>query len=309
MFRKNRLERELDEDIEEHLQMATEDNLRRGMSPREAAEAARRAFGGVEQMKEEFRDQRGIPVLETLSREARIAFRSLRKAPGFAVLSTLTLALAIGANSAIFSAVNALLFNPAGLSEPNRVVVVRARYDKLGLGNLVISLSDFEQVSGSPQIFSSAAIAKAASFTYTGGAYPQRLAALRVSWRWFEVFGSQPAQGRVFTAEEDQPGNNRVVVLSDAAWRRLFGGDSSILGRTIVLDQSPYKVIGVMRPEYTANVNELGGLSVQRPEIFVPLAAHADIPPIFYNETYLGVARLHRGFSVTKAQAFMGNAT
>jgi len=167
MFRRSRLERELDQDIQEHLQMATEDNLRRGMSPREAAEAARRAFGGMEQMKEEFRDQRGIPVLETLSREARIAFRSLRKAPGFAVLSILTLALAIGANSAIFSAVNALLFNPAGITEPNRVVVVRARYDKLGLGNLVISLSDFEQVSGSPQIFSCAAIAKAASFTYT----------------------------------------------------------------------------------------------------------------------------------------------
>ena len=95
------------------------------MSPREAAEAARRSFGGAEQMKEEFRDQRGIPVLETLGRETRIAFRSLRRAPGFAVLAILTLALAIGANSAIFSAVNALLFHPAGISEPSRVVVVR----------------------------------------------------------------------------------------------------------------------------------------------------------------------------------------
>ena len=136
----------------------------------------------------------------------------------------LTLALGIGANSAIFSAVNALLFNPPGISGPSRVVVVRAEYGKLNLRNLVISLSDFQDVSDGAEVFSAAAIAKTGSFTYTGGAYPQRLAALRVSWRWFEVFGAQPAQGRVFTAEEDQPNNNQVVVLSHGAWQRVFGG-------------------------------------------------------------------------------------
>ncbi len=204
LFQKNRLERDLDLDIQEHLQMATEENLRRGMSPRQAADAARRSFGGLEQMKEEFRDQRGIPAWEALVRETRFACRSLRRAPGFTFLAILTLALAIGANSAIFSAVNALLFHPAGIFEPGRVLIVRARYDKLSVRNLTISLSDFKNFSDSSETFAAAAIAKTANVTYTGGAYPQRLTALRVSWRWFEVLGAQPARGRIFTAEEDQ---------------------------------------------------------------------------------------------------------
>ncbi len=309
MFQNKRLERELVEDIQEHLRMATEENLRRGMSPNEAADAARRSFGGPEQMKEEFRDQRGIPALETVSRETRIAVRSLRRAPGFTVLAIVTLALAIGANSAIFSAVNALLFNPAGISKPGRVVVVRSKYDKLHLRNLVISLSEFNPVSDSTAIFSAAAIAKAADFTYTGGAYPQRLAALRVSSRWFEVFGAQPAQGRVFTAEEDQPANNQVAVLSDAAWRHLFGADPTVIGKTIVLDQRPYKIIGVMQPQYVAGVNELGKLSGQPYDLFVPLAARADTPPILYNPTYLGVARLQPSVDFAQAQAIMSVLT
>ena len=305
MFQKNQMEQDLDQDIQEHLQFATEENLRRGMSPREAAEAARRSFGGAEQMKEEFRDQRGIPVLETLARETRIAFRSLRHAPGFAVLAIVTLALAIGANSAIFSAVNALLFHPVGISEPSRVAVIRARYDKLHLRDLVISLDNFQQVSDSPQIFSAAAIAKSSSFTYTGGAYPLRLAALRVSWRWFEVFGAEPSQGRIFTAQEDQPHSNQVVVLSDAAWRHLFGADPSIVGKTIALDQQPYQIIGVMGPSYAPSVNELGGLSGPPYDFFVPLAAPPDTSLTRYTETYLGVARLQKNISFGQAQAFM----
>jgi hypothetical protein len=220
LFQRERLERDLDLDIQEHLQMATEENIRRGMSPRQAADTARRSFGGVDQMKEVFRDQRGIPAWEALSREARFAFRSLRGAPGFTSLAIVTLALAIGANAAIFSAVNALLLKPGGISEPGRVVVARSRYDRLNLKDLSISLSNFTDASGSPEIFASVAIAKTGSFTYTGGPYPQHVAAMRVSSRWFEVFGAKPAQGRVFTAEEDQPNNNQVVLLSDAAWRK-----------------------------------------------------------------------------------------
>jgi predicted permease len=305
MFQKDRLERELTEEVQEHLRMATEENLRRGMGPREAAEAARRSFGGPEQMKEEFRDQRGVPVLETLGREIWIAIRSLGRAPGFTTLAIATLALAIGANSAIFSAVNALLFNPAGISEPGRVVVARSSYDKLNLRNLVISLDEFNRVNDSTAIFSAAAIAKTGDLTYTGSAYPQRLAALRVSWRWFEVCGAQPGQGRVFTAEEDRPDNNQVVVLSDAAWRRLFSADPMIVGKTIVLDQRIYKIIGVMQPEYVAGVNEVGRLSGQPYDLFVPLAARADTPSILYNPTYLAVARLQRAVTVAQAQAFM----
>ena len=307
LFRTNRLEQELDQDIQEHLQMATEENLRRGMSPREAAEAARRSFGGPEQVKEEFRDQRGIPFLETLGREVRIAFRSLRHAPGFTVLAVLTLALGIGANSAIFSAVNALLFHPAGVSDPSRVVVVRAKYDKLNLKDLVISLDNFREIRESPEIFSSAAIARSGEFSYLGGAYPQRLSSLTVSCAWFEVFGAQPARGRVFEDADCQPGNTRVVILSHAVWQRVFGGDPHVVGKTIDLDARRYRVAGIMRPEYTA-LTEVGGLNGQPPDLFVPSAIQ-ETPRTRFIETFLGVARLQPGVSFTRAQSQMSVLT
>jgi predicted permease len=307
LFQKNRLEQELDQDIQEHLQMATEENLRRGMNPREAAEAARRSFGGPEQTKEEFRDQRGIPFLETLGRELRIAFRSLRRAPGFTVLAVLTLALGIGANSAIFSAVNALLFNPAGVTDPSRVVVVRAKYDKLDLKDLVISLDNFREVRESTDMFSSAAIARTGEFSYIDGAYPQRLSSLAVSCRWFEVFGAQPARGRVFEETEYQPGNTQVVILSHAAWQRVFGGDPSFLEKTIRLDGRLYRIIGVMGPQYTA-LTEVGGLNGQPPDVFVPSAIQ-ETPRTRFMETFLGVARLKPGIPLTRAQSQMGVLT
>ena len=309
LFRKENLEADLDQEIQEHLRMATEENISRGMSPREAKEAARRSFGGVDQMKEEFRDQRGIPVVETFARETRFALRSLRRAPGFTTLAVFTLALAIGANSAIFSAVNVLLLHPGGIADAGRVVVVRAAYDRLNLKNLVASQDNFEQVNGNAEIFSSAAIAKTGIFSYTGGPFPQRLAALRVSSKWFEVFGVRPALGRVFAPEEDEPNNNRVAVLSDAAWKRLYGGDLSILGRNIDLDRQPYKIVGIMPPSFTADVTELGGLTGQPPHIFVPIAVPKLAAPVRYTETFLCVARLRRGISLDAARAFMSVLT
>ncbi len=309
-LKKHEAERQLDDDIREHLAMATEENIRGGMNPRDAADAARRSFGGRDQMKEEYRDRRGIPMVETLGRELRFACRSLLRAPGFAVLAILTLALGIGANSAIFSAVNALLLHPAGISEPKRVVVPRVKYDRLNYTNLVISYNDYEDIARSTEVFSSAAIAKTGSYNYTGGEYPQRLQALRVSEKWFEVFGAEPARGRLFTDGENQPGANRVAILGDAAWHRLFGADPAILGKTIELDQLAYKIVGVMRPEYTASVHELGGLGGQAQDLFVPLAYRPTADPrMRYLESFLGVARLQPGIGPEKARAFMNVLT
>ncbi len=307
LFQKRRLEQDLEFEIQEHLEMAIEENMRRGMSPSDAAAAARQSFGGLEPMKEELRDQRGIPVFETLARETQFAFRSLRRTPGFTFLAVVTLAMGIGANSAIFSAVNTLLFRPPGISQPGRVVVIRAKYDKLNFKNLVISFNDFKDISNSSEIFSAAAIAKTGNFTHRDGAHAERLAVLHVSWKWFEALGAPPSQGRTFTAEDDEPGNHQVVILSHAAWQRVFGGDPSIVGKTIELNRLLYQVIGVMRPEYTTNVNELGGLSGQRADLFTPLGVRESVTP--YTETYLGVARLQPGISLAQARAFMSVLT
>jgi predicted permease len=297
-LQRNRWESNLQEDIQEHLDLAIEENIRQGMTPVDAAAAARRSFGGAEQMKEEFRDQRGIPALETFMREIRIAFRSLRRAPTFALLSIATLALAIGANSAIFSAVNALLFRPPGIAEPSRLAVIRSQYTKLNLNSLVISYDDYQQVD-SAKIFSSIALAKSTDMTYTGGAVPQRLAGLRVTWRWFDVLGAYAQQGRVFNQGDEGLPNKQLVLLTHAAWQRVFGGDPAAVGKTILLDQRPYKIVGILKPDYVGAVGEMGGVGEQPKDLVFPMTIRDD-PRARYNESYLAITRLAPGMSFEK---------
>jgi predicted permease len=308
MFHRTRWEDELERDIQEHLEMAVEENLRRGMGRREAELAARRSFGGVDRTKEAYRDQRGVPLLETLARESRFAWRSLRRAPGYASLAILTLGVAIGTNAAIYGAVRSLLFNPPGVSAPDRLMVIRARYEKLNLFDISISINDFKDVAGTSRIFAAAAIAKTGDARYIGGAYPQQLAAQRVTWRWFDVLGAKPALGRVFTPEEDTPDNNHVVLLSHATWERLFGSDPSIVGKTITFDQLPYRVVGVMAPEFTFGSNEMTGLSGRVPDVYFPLGVR-EMPRMRFVETFLGIARLQPGVTISQAQSFMGILT
>ena len=152
--------------------------------------------------------------MRTLMQDVRHAGRMMAKAPGFAAIAILTLALGIGANTAIFSVVNTLFLHPPGVAHPEQVVVQRARYAKLGLKNIVVSAPDFAQVRDSKQIFAAAALETGANFNYTAGEFPERLRGAQVSWQWFDVFGAKPILGRVFAAEEDQPNANREVVLS-----------------------------------------------------------------------------------------------
>jgi len=180
----------------------------------------------------------------------RVATRTLRKSPGFAATAIAALALGIGANAAIFSLVNQILLNPAGISRPNQVVAVRVKYDKLNLRSIPISARDFADVRDSRDLFEHAAIIGEGDFNYTGGDAPERLQGASVSVEWFDVFGSRPLLGRVFTPDEDQPDANRVIVLSYPAWKRLFGSDPNILGKTVSLNENPYHIVGVMGPDF-----------------------------------------------------------
>ncbi len=306
-LQKKTWEQDLQEDIQEHLDLAIEENIRRGMSPSEAAVAARQAFGGAEQMKEEYRDRRGIPALETFLREIRIGVRSLSRAPGFALLSIATLALAIGANSAIFSAVNALLFRPPGIAEPDRLAVLRSQYSKLNLHSLVISYDDYQQVEAA-KIFSSIALAKSTDFTYTGGSVPQRLSAIRVTWRWFDVLGIYPQQGRVFNKDDEGLPSKPLALLTHAAWQRVFGGDPGAVGKTILLDQRPYKIVGILKPDYVGALGEMGGVGEQPRDLVLPLTIRDD-ERTRYNESYLAVGRLAPGMSFERIASAMQTLT
>lgn len=180
----------------------------------------------------------------------RLAWRTLGKSPGFTVTAIAALALGIGANTAIFSVVNQVLLEPAGVNGPDRVVAVRSRYDKLALKSIPVSVPDFADIQQSRQVFQYAAVEDSGDINYAGEGAPERLQGARVSRDWFDVFGAKPILGRVFSAEEDASNQNHVVVLAYATWSRLFGRDARVIGRNITLDQLPYRVVGVMGREF-----------------------------------------------------------
>jgi predicted permease len=229
----------------------------------------------------------------------RYAVRTLLKTPAYTLVALLTLALGIGANTAIFSVVNQVLLNPSGVSDPSRVVAVRVKYDKLALRNIGVSIPDFADVLHSTQQFESAALLDSGDFNYTGSGVPERLNGASVTYRWFDVFGARPALGRVFQPEEDRPNANREAVLSFAAWKRLFGEDAGVVGRSIELNQTPYRIVGVMRADFRWPADI---------DVWVPLglADSEYTENNRFNESYQAVARLIPGVPFAAANAFAG---
>jgi predicted permease len=238
--------------------------------------------------------------MDTLLQDIRYGFRILAKSPGFAIVAVMTLALGIGANTAVFSVMNAVLLNPSGVPHPDSVVALRTRYSVGDLQNINLSPPDFGDAVAGKEVFTSAAVLAGAAFNYSGnGTTPERLNGAKVSWQWFDVFWSRPLLGRVFRSEEDQPGADHEVVLSYLTWKRRFGGDPDILGRSLLLNQESYRVIGVMGPEF--NWPNLA-------ELWVPIA----LPPgryfdskFRYNEYLFSVARLRPGVTPAQASSYL----
>ncbi|MFZ0639873.1 MAG: ABC transporter permease [Candidatus Acidiferrales bacterium] len=241
--------------------------------------------------------------MNTLLQDIRFGLRSLAKSPGFAAIAILTLALGIGANTAIFSVVNTLFLHPPGVVAPEKVVVQRARYNKLGLKNIVVSVPDYAQVRDSKQIFALAALETGASFNYTAGDFPEKLNGSLVTWQWFDVFGAKPIVGRTFTSDEDHPNANYEVVLSYGAWKRWFGGDASAVGRTIQLNQQPFRIVGVMGPDFH--------WPDTKTDLWVPMGLDPKEYAVnnTFNEDYLSVARLQPNVSFGQASAYMNILT
>jgi len=235
----------------------------------------------------------------TLS-DLRYAWRGLWKSPAFLAVATVTLALGIGANVAVFSVMNAILLNPSGIPHPDRVVALRAKYALADLSNIGISAPDFGDAVTGKDIFTSAAVLQGTNFNYSGsGTTPERLVGAQVSWQWFDVFWASPYLGRVFRPEEDQPNANHEVVLSYSTWKRRFGGDPAIVGKALQLNGESYQVIGVMRPDFDwPNGTELWA------PIALPSSRYFDRNYRF-NENLFAVARLHPGVTLQQANAFL----
>src|SRR5271167_2118345 len=239
--------------------------------------------------------------MQSIAHEFIYALRQLRKSPGFATVSVMTLALGIGANIAVFSVTNAVLLNPSGIPHADGLVALRVRYKAIpDLSNINMSPPDFADADEGKDIFSSAAIMQAASFNYSReNANPELLNGARVSSGYFDTFGVKPMMGRGFTSEEDQPGAEREAVLSYRTWQKHFGSDPNIVGQTLMLNNQSYRVVGVMGPSFNwPNQAELWS------PLALPPARYHD-PQYRYNEYLFSVARLRPGVTLQQANAYL----
>ena len=246
LVRKSRLERELEDDICSHLELAEHEGLARGLSPEAARLDARRRFGEIEQMKERHRDRRSVPWMEMLFRDFRRGLTSLKRTPGFTAIVVTILALGIGGTVAMFSVVDAVLLHTLPFREPDRIVRIwEAPRPGVSNSTTVPQFLMWKRPSG---VFAELAAEQPITSALNDKNGPTRLAGNLVTSAYFKVFPTDTALGRTFTSEDDQPGAAPVVVLSHAAWTTYFGADAGILQRSILLDGEACPVVGVLKP-------------------------------------------------------------
>jgi putative ABC transport system permease protein len=243
--RRKRMIGDLDQDIRNHIEIETRENIERGMSPDEAHFAALRKFGNVTRVKEETWKVWSFPLLEQFVADLCFGVRALRKNPAFTAVAVLTLALGIGANTAIFSFVDAVLLKPLPYPHPERIVSVWEK-NAAGFRTNFISTLNFLDWKRQSRCFQFLSAVASDTMTLTGSGTPQELNVQRVSASYFKVLDVGVTLGRTFVASEEQLGNDQEVVLSNRIWRSLLGGDPNVIGRKITLDAKSYTVIGVL---------------------------------------------------------------
>ena len=229
-------------ELEAHLEMATAEYVRRGMSSTDARRAALAAAGGITVAAESVREQRGLPLLETLGADARFALRTLRRSPAYSLVAVATLAIGIGATTAIFSVVSGVLLSPLPYRNADRLMSVQS---VLNGSATSVSAPDFVDWRRSARSFSGIAAAYSSTTVLTGNGDAVQLSQARVSANAFDVLGIRPMLGRAFAIGEDELSAPRVAIISERVWRTRFGGDSTIVGRSLTLDGVPTSVIGV----------------------------------------------------------------
>ncbi len=301
LFRQAHLDRDLDAEMASHLAFATDENLQHGMPPREARRQALIHFGGTQQARENHRDSRGFPALEVLLQDLRFALRMLRKNPGFTVIAILTLALGIGANSALFSAVNGVLLNPLPYDHPERLVAVYAQTPDFRFSS--ISYPNFLDWCRYNHSFSDLAAFRMDNFNLTGMGEPERLKANMVSASFFTLLGVKPVIGRSFVDQEDQLGGAPVALISEGLWKRKFSSSPDVVGKSITLNGKLYTITGVI----PAGFHYQNGNFQTGSDVYVPIGQWNE--PLFRDRrTGMGmdaVGRLKPGVTLVQANSDM----
>jgi predicted permease len=285
LFRRKAMETELDQELRFHFEREVERRKNAGMTQAEATPHARLSFGGHQQIKEDCREARGISLLEASLQDIRFALRAYHKSPGFFLVAAITLALGIGACTAVFSLVNAILLKPLPYPNASRLVIPW-RQGPIGtiFGTVSFPWSQAEcsLLIQTQRVFRQLGAFKKEEFDLTGSAEPEMLEGVRVSQGFFSALGMSPLLGRTFTAQEDQPGYELEVVLSYGLWKSRFGGDAGVVGRAIQLNGFLYTVIGVMPAGFSFPTPEGMPSDIDVPrhtQLWVPLALPA-APPL-----------------------------
>ncbi|HEY2460745.1 MAG TPA: ABC transporter permease [Candidatus Acidoferrum sp.] len=292
VFRKSRQDSELSAELQAHLDALTEENIRRGMTAQAARHAARREFGGLEQAREAYREQRGFTLFDSLSQDFRFAFRMLAKSPGFTAAAILTLALGIGANTAIFSAVNGVLLRPMPYAHPEKLVQISAL--QIFPGGVEVftsfSASSWKQIREKTPAIEQLGVYDQQGGTITGDNIPENISYAAVSGSFFSTLGVPPLLGRPILPADEDSDQKDIAVIAYGLWKERLNGDADVLRRKIFLDGKPYRIIGVMPPGFVF-VSEKKGA-------WIPFA-----PQPGQEAVGMAVARIRAGATLTQLNA------
>lgn len=296
LWRKHALDQELSEEVRAHIDLAADEYRREGLSDEEALAAARRDFGAAEAMKEEYRDQRGIPMIETLLRDVRYGLRSLRRDKAFAASVLLTMMVAIGANTATFAIVKSVLLEPLPVPDAERLLITSNRYPGAGVRPFFNSASgDYVDRLEAVTTFEEQALFNFGSRTMELGGRPERVRSANVTPSFFPLTRVSPSIGRAFSAEDAEPGADRKVILSHGLAQEVFAEAEDAIGRELRLNGQNHTVVGVM-PR---------GFSFVRPEIrmWLPLAITDEMKETHHNNNFYNVGRLRPGATIEQTQS------
>jgi predicted permease len=312
LLRARKLDADLDEELRAHIDFAADEHIQRGMTPQQAHTAALREFGGVTQIKETYRVKRGLPWLGQLGRDLRFAARQLHRSPGFATTAILTLALGLGANTAVFSLINALLLRPLPVPHAEQLAVVRSFRSDNENFSYFFSNPMFRAVAQRREAFDSVAAFSRSTLQVRSGVGTVQIPGALVSGEFFTMLEMPPLKGRILTAADDREGSPGVycAVISEGFWKNWFNGAPDIVGRTLTIAGQSFSVVGVMPKAF------IGADPTHRPDIFLPIQAEPVVDAPYsslkggYQSFWLNIlARRRSGVTLEQASAALAAAS
>src|ERR1700730_4433061 len=304
LFGRPKREKELEEEIRSHLEMAAGERVERGEAGEEAERAVRREFGNVGLVKEVTRETSGWGSLDRLMQDLRFGMRMMAKSPGFAAVGILTLALGMGANTALFSVVNGVLFNPLPYPQPEQLVTLHESKPNFQSGS--ISFPNFRDWRKDNTTFSMMGISRGYSFNLTGAGEPEQVPAQFVSTDFLPMLGVKPVIGRLFVEGEDEFGASPIALISAGFWNRKFGSAQAVLGKGLTLDGRSYTIVGVVPANFNLQVGVF-----RASELYVPIgqwtnsALHLRMAGLGIH----GIGRLKPGVTIQQARSDMARVT